>query len=92
MADGSSTASPNVTTNEKLIGDWTEAQKEYQWSSTIAKEEDKAYCYGKFGFIRLGDQGHGADLITPYITDIVETLHCLFHLMRLLILRGWDKR
>ncbi len=70
---GSSTASPNVTTNEKLIGDWTEAQKEYQWSSTIAKEEDKAYCYGKFGFIRLGDdQGHGADLITPYITDIVR--------------------
>ena len=70
---GSSTASPNVTTNEKLIGDWTETQKEYQWSSTIAKEEDKAYCYGKFGFIRLGDdQGHGADLITPYITDIVR--------------------
>lgn len=62
-----------MTTNEKLIGDWTEAQKEYQWSSTIAKEEDKAYCYGKFGFIRLGDdQGHGADLITPYITDIVR--------------------
>lgn len=70
---GSSTASPNVTTNEKLIDDWTETQKEYQWSSTIAKEEDKAYCYGKFGFIRLGDdQGHGADLITPYITDIVR--------------------
>ena len=70
---GSSTASPNVTTNEKLIGDWTEAQKEYNWSSTIGKEASKAYCYGKFGFIRLGDdQGHGADLITPYITDIVR--------------------
>lgn len=70
---GSSTASPNVTTNEKLISDWTEAQKEYNWSSTIGKEASKAYCYGKFGFIRLGDnQGHGADLITPYITDIVR--------------------
>ena len=70
---GSSTASANVTTNEKLIGDWTEAQKEYNWSSTIGREADKAYCYGKFGFIRLGDdQGHGADLVTPYITDIVR--------------------
>lgn len=70
---GSSTASPNVTTNEKLIGEWTEAQKEYNWSSTIIPEASKAYCYGKFGFIRLGDdEGHGADLITPYMTDIVR--------------------
>lgn len=70
---GSSTASPNVTTNEKLIGDWTEAQKEYKWTSTIGKGESKAYCYGKFEFLRLGDhQGHGADLITPYITDIAR--------------------
>lgn len=70
---GSSTASPNVTTNEKLIGDWTQAQKEFNWTSTIAKDASKAYCYGKFGFLRLGDdQGHGADLITPYITDIAR--------------------
>ena len=70
---GSSTASPNVTSNEKLIGDWTKAQKEYNWSSTIANGADKAYCYGKFGFIRLGDeQGHGADLLTPYMTDIAR--------------------
>lgn len=70
---GSSTASPNVTTNEKLIGDWTADQKEYKWASTIAKDATKAYCYGKFGFIRLGDDlGHGADLITPYITDIAR--------------------
>ena len=70
---GSSTASPNVTTNEKLIGDWTQDQKEFKWTSTIASGESKAYCYGKFGFLRLGnDQGHGADLITPYITDIAR--------------------
>lgn len=35
--------------------------------STPAQEGGTAYCYGKNGYVKLGDEdGHGANLLTPY--------------------------
>lgn len=52
-----------------------------KWSSTVKNScdfttttfggSDEAYLYGLKGYVRLGDaQGHGADLITPYISNL----------------------
>lgn len=51
----------------KLIADWTDEEKASGWSSTEFPGNDVAYCYGRDGFVQLGDaKGHAADLITPY--------------------------
>ncbi len=64
-------ADPLETKGETLIANWTTEQKDKGWESTPAQEEGTAYCYGKNGYIKLGDgDGHGASLMTPYKPDI----------------------
>ncbi len=51
----------------KLISEWSDEEKESGWTSTKFPGNDVAYCYGRDGFIQLGDEnGHEADLISPY--------------------------
>ena len=58
---------PLATSGEVLFANWSTQQKEYGWTSEPAEEEGTAYCYGKNGYIRLGDDArHGANIITPY--------------------------
>ncbi len=54
----------------KLISKWTQSEKDRGWTSTPSND-GVAYCYGRDGFIQLGDaEGHGADLITPYNVNL----------------------
>lgn len=66
------TNSPFDTSKETLIKDWTSAQIEYGWKSTKEESSDNAFCYGKNGYIKLGTDIIGADLITPYISTIAK--------------------
>ena len=60
-------ANPLEGLGGRLISLWTEAQADEGWSSTQGPGLDEAYCYGRNGFIQLGDDAsHGADLISPY--------------------------
>lgn len=49
------------------IGQWSNTLKDYGYTSSVPEGEE-TYCYGKNGYIMLGDSdGHGADFITPYV-------------------------
>ena len=62
---------PRFTDAETPIEDWTTAQKNYGFSSTVIAGEAKSHCYGKNGYLKLGDdKGHGADLISPFASDL----------------------
>ena len=62
---------PRFTDGETPIEDWTTAQKNYGFSSTVIAGETKSHCYGKNGYLKLGDdKGHGADLISPFTSDL----------------------
>lgn len=58
---------PFSTAGEMPIAEWSTEQQEYGWSSNPVSEQIGACCYGKNGYLRLGDDaGHGANLLTPY--------------------------
>lgn len=60
-------AEPLETRGETPIDSWTADQKKMGLESTPAQEGGTAYCYGKNGYVKLGDDaGHGANLLTPY--------------------------
>ncbi len=60
-------ADPRFTDGETSIDNWTVVQKDYGFSSTKIQGEAVTHCYGKNGYLKLGDdKGHGADLISPY--------------------------
>lgn len=60
-------AEPLETRGETPIDSWTADQKKMGLESTPAQEGGTAYCYGKNGDVKLGDDaGHGANLLTPY--------------------------
>ena len=41
------------------------------FTSTTIEGEEVAHCYGKNGYLKLGDdKGHGADLISPYTNTL----------------------
>lgn len=62
---------PRITGEETSIVGWTVAQKNYGFTSTMIDGEQEAYCYGKNGYVRIGDEyGHGADIISPLVADI----------------------
>ena len=64
-------ANPLETRGETAISGWTAEQKDKGWESTPAEEEGTAHCYGKNGYVRLGDDlGHGANLLSPYKPEI----------------------
>lgn len=59
-------AEPLETRGETPIDSWTADQKKMGLESTPAQEGGTAYCYGKNGYVKLGDDaGHGANLLTP---------------------------
>lgn len=62
---------PLETRGEIPIAEWSTEQKDKGWESTPAEADGTAYCYGKNGYIKLGDEaGHGANLLSPYKPDI----------------------
>lgn len=62
---------PRFTDSEIPLEDWTTAQKNYGFASTVIAGEEKSHCYGKNGYLKLGDdKGHGADLISPFASDL----------------------
>ena len=62
---------PRFTDGETSIDNWTTAQKNYGFSSTKIEGETVTHCYGKNGYLKLGDdKGHGADLISPYTNTL----------------------
>ncbi len=59
-------ASPFITEGEKPYSGWTDVQKNNGWLTSAP-----AYCFGKNGYLKLGDdQGHGADIVTPFTNDL----------------------
>ena len=56
------TADPYDTAAEKAIGDWSATQKEKGWTGSGV--------YGKNGFLRLGTDTAGGNLVTPQVSDI----------------------
>lgn len=65
------TNSPFDTSKETLMKDWSDAQKEYGWQSDIIEGLDNALCYGKNGYLKLGDEFNGANLISPYTNGVI---------------------
>lgn len=62
---------PRFSDDEVPIDQWTAAQKEYGFTSTVIEGEEFSHCYGKNGYVKLGDdKGHGADLISPFQNDL----------------------
>lgn len=62
---------PRFTDGETSIENWTTAQKNYGFTSTVIEGEEIAHCYAKNGYLKLGDdKGHGADIISPYTNTL----------------------
>ena len=56
-----------------IYGSWSQTNKDRGWASTAIEGTDGPYLYGKNGYLMLGDAaGHGADLLTPYVNDLVS--------------------
>lgn len=53
-----------------LIDEWNPAQKEHGWLSDAGPNGDKAYVYGKDGYIQLGSDEGGGSLSTPILTGV----------------------
>ena len=72
------TPNPFEMTQDINIADWTTAQTEKGWTSTVYDGREKASCFAKLGYLRLGEEGSGADLITPptshFVSDSVVML------------------
>lgn len=52
---------------------WSQTNLDRGWGSTKIEGTDGPYLYGKNGYLLLGDAaGHGADLLTPYVNDMVS--------------------
>lgn len=50
------------------IAQWSNTLKDYGYTSTVPNGAEQARCFGKNGYLMLGDaEGHGADFITPYV-------------------------
>lgn len=57
---------PRISEGETSIDEWSNSQKDRNYGSTRIEGESVTHCYGKNGYLRLGDdKGHGADLISP---------------------------
>lgn len=62
---------PRFDDEEVSIDDWTTAQLNYGFTSTKAEGEEVTHCYGKNGYLKIGDDaGHGADLLSPYTNTL----------------------
>lgn len=65
------TANPFDMDKDTPIKSWSDAQVKYGWQST-GDENKNAFCYGKNGYVRLGKEDMGADLISPYTNGIAN--------------------
>jgi len=65
-------ADPRSEDGEKLISDWSATlRSSYKFTSSAFGNGTVAYCYGRNGYVKLGDgNGHGADLGSWYVEDI----------------------
>lgn len=55
------------------ISEWSQTNINRGWTSTKIEGTSGPYFYGKNGYILLGDdKGHGADLYTPYVNELVN--------------------
>lgn len=62
-------SNPLSTTGETHISKWTGTSQ--VWTSTEYDENVQTACYGKYGWLYIGDtEGTKADLVTPYANDI----------------------
>lgn len=62
---------PFYVKDDTPIASWTAGQKSYNYSSTPFADTETAHCYGRNGYIRLGDaEGRGGDIITPYAENM----------------------
>lgn len=63
---------PAIEGGERLLSEWAENQvEEYTLASTTIQGQAAAYCYGRNGYMALGNsEGYGADVTIPYVTDI----------------------
>lgn len=62
---------PFNTLGEKLLSDWTTAQKEVGWTSPTIGDNTSSYLYSKKGYVKLGDGEHAAQLLTPDLAKMV---------------------
>jgi len=65
-------ANPLDASKEEAYEKWTEAQQKMGWESTPAEDFTQIFCYGKNGYVRLGSETGGADIISPYTNGIVN--------------------
>ena len=53
-----------------LIDNWSTAQKQNGWTSTVFENQDGAFVYGKNGYVQLGGEDVGADFKSKIIPSI----------------------
>lgn len=72
LSYGEQTGNPYVTDKEAIFDKWSPAQKGYNWTSTYALELDStAFCYGLYGYVKLGNDTVGGDLISPFSANTI---------------------
>lgn len=62
---------PFDETGETLWANWQSSLQAKGWISTIM-EDDNARLYGKNGLLKLGDAEFNADVISPYVTNVLS--------------------
>lgn len=62
---------PLETDKETGLEAWTETQTKNGWKTTISIDE-ASRCFGKNGYVKLGDESLGADLISPFTNGIIN--------------------
>jgi hypothetical protein len=56
----------------RLISEWSVQQKDFGWTSTVIEAKNStAFCYGKLGYIKLGNDTIGGDLISPFFPNAI---------------------
>jgi len=65
------------TGGETIINDWTQEQKDKGWTSTLNTFSNEMNLYARPGFIKLGKTKFGGDLISPKLTEIVESANVI---------------
>jgi hypothetical protein len=67
-----------TTTGETRIDNWTQAQKDIGWTSTVNTTSGSGstpLLYARQGFVKVGKTGYGGDLISPALSKIVGTVN-----------------
>lgn len=65
-------ANPIEIQNETSIANWSVLEKEKGWTASVNEEDGIVNTYGKNGYIKLGSELSGGNIITPYLTSIAR--------------------